>query len=205
MKGVALVTLQSRQDNATNVTSTPGTSDVAPVTDTSDPLLDYLDTLEPEIATVDHAKRSPERIKQAINALLEGKSLRKAAQACGVDHTTLLRWGQKDQTLARALHHAKRLGADWYEDAARGIIEGTVQTGATGAIAIGLKLRGKLLENKAPPETGDRVVIEQVVSTAQGTIRQRFQVQRGSGQLAPGTASAQLPATVDDGAKGGRA
>lgn len=152
--------------------------------DTQDSEPDALSTNRFLLAYRGHGRQWKDaQLPDVLHHLGEGHSFAKSCELAGIPRRTAYNLISQEPAFAEAVAHVKRNhGADWYEDAVRGIITGEVKAGATGAIAIGLKLRGRLLDTaKATTDNDQRVLIEQVVNTAQGTIRQRFQVQRGGG------------------------
>ena len=134
---------------------------------------------------------------QLIDVLVklgEGHSFAGACELAGIPRRTAYYLIQQVPDFAQAVAQIKASdGADWYEEAIRGIVTGTVKPGATGAAVVGLKLRGRghLLGNGAS-EAPTGVMVETVVQTATATIRQRYTMVRGP-------APANIPAAVGEG------
>lgn len=80
----------------------------------------------------------------------QGYSFAKSCELAGIPRRSAYRTMDLEPAFAEAVTHVKNNdGADWYRDANRGIIEGTVNPKATGAIVVAMKDRGYLLD-KAP-------------------------------------------------------
>ena len=79
-----------------------------------------------------------------LGHLEAGNSISRAAELAGIPRKTAYRIMEADPQWQEAVTQCHAQGADFYEDAVRGIVTGEVDHRVTGALTIALKLRGKL-------------------------------------------------------------